>query len=894
MRSFVAAFVMNALQEYRRKRRLDQTPEPAGDTAPRPFGGHRFVVQKHDAARLHYDFRLEIDGVLKSWAVPKGPSMNPADKRLAIQTEDHPLEYATFEGVIPDGHYGAGPVMVWDAGTFETEGTLAPRQQLERGEIKFVLHGHKLRGSWTLVKLRQAAEKGKGNAWLLIKHRDAAADPHWNIEEHDGSVLSGRRMKEIEEGVSPSDAPPAATLRPAGLQGARRAAMLERVEPMLATAFDKPFSHPDWLFEIKWDGVRALAWVDEGKLRLQARTGRSITSYYPELAELPQHVLASKAILDGEIVVLDEQGRSDFERLQQRMNVDRPPAALQRQAPVVYYLFDLLYCDGYDLRQASLIERKRLLRALLEPGGSFRYADHVEEKGRELFELARKQGLEGIIAKHARSPYKSGRTNSWLKLKVVNDLDAVVGGWTAPRGSREFFGALLVGLYDDQGRLRLVGGVGTGFNGQSQKQLHDELQRLSSPRCPFDPVPATREKAFWVKPKLVVRVKYSNWTRERHLRAPVFLGLRPDRNPKDCRFDTQAPSPHKANADPPPAPPGPVLASRVLRRENDIARELKEGRTDNLTLELEGKQLQLTNLNKMYFPESGYTKRDLLNFYYLHAKYILPFLRERPLVLRRYPDGIHGPSFFQKDAPESIPPWIPTVEIESEEKRASGSPRTIRYFLANDRTDLLYLTNLGCIDHNPWSSRASDLEHPDYLFFDLDPSAGTKFDVVVQIGRAVLRQLRALGLEVFIKTSGATGLHFYVPVAPGYSYQQVRTFAEIVGRSVAHEEPQKVTLERSVSKRKPGTVLIDVAQNALGRPLASVYSVRAFPGAPVSTPIRPAELKVTLRPERFNIQTVRGRLARLGDLWAPFWDRRQQLEDALERLMAWRAKTNLR
>jgi bifunctional non-homologous end joining protein LigD len=876
---------MAALEEYRRKRRFEKTPEPTGEKGSEATS-NRFVVQKHDARRLHYDFRLEIDGVLKSWAVPKGPSLNPADKRLAMQTEDHPLAYADFEGVIPEGQYGAGPVMVWDQGTFEPEGGLSAAQQVERGDLKFTLHGRKLRGGFVLVKVRKP-QKEQGKPWLLIKHKDPYVDPGWNVDDHDGSVLSGRTLKEIEEGQPPSGAIADLTqeLNPAELEGARPGAMPQQLEPMLATLVAKPFSDPEWLFEIKWDGIRALAWVEDGRLELRARSGRVITSQYPELAELPQRVRARRALLDGEVVALEESGRSDFERLQARMNVSRPSPLQQRQAPITYYLFDILHCEGYDLRQVPLLDRKRLLKRAIEWGGPFRYADDQREQGRELFELASLQGLEGIIGKHGHSPYSSGRSPYWVKFKVVQELDAVVGGWTDPRGSREHFGALLLGLYDGRA-LGYIGSVGTGFTDNTQKTVFEHLQRVKSTRCPFAAVPETKETAHWTEPSLVARVKYANWTQEKRLRAPVFLGLRDDRNPRDCVFEEPAADSVVSSSDPKGAVPPPAhivqvpaVVGRVLNRKGEIERELFQGRAENVTVEIEGKPLRLSNLNKTYFPESGYTKRDLLAYYYRMAEYVLPFLEGRPLVLRRYPNGITGAPFFQKDAGETIPEWMQTVNIYSEEKR-----REVPYFLANDRAALLYLTNLGCIDHNPWSSRRNDLEHPDYFFFDLDPTEGTDYGTVVDVAQAVHKRLLALGLAVYLKTSGATGLHMYIPVDPGYTYEHVRTFAEIIGRLVARENPQKVTQERAVEKRAPGTVLIDASQNALGRPLATVYTVRAFPRAPVSTPISPGELNRSLRPEKLDLKTTPARVEKFGDLWADFWKHRQGLEEAVERL----------
>jgi bifunctional non-homologous end joining protein LigD len=897
---------MPKLEEYRRKRRFDRTPEPSGEleqlAKPAPSGkpaaadlprqagrrtrlpkpklpqlevrpgakhGDTFVVQKHRATRLHYDFRLAIDGTLKSWAVPKGPSQSHADKRLAVQTEDHPLDYAGFEGKIPEGNYGAGTVMVWDRGTFHLEGDADALKQLAKGEIKFNLNGEKLRGSFVLVKLKRSE---KGNEWLLIKHKDAAEDSAWNIDEHDGSVLTGRTIEEIKEESPPKRSP--VPIQPSEVSGARRGAMPSRLEPMLASPAERPFSDPNWLFEIKWDGVRALAWIDDGALTLRSRNEIDITKRYPELAGLPRELAARRAILDGEIVALDARGHSDFERLQERMHVRAPSDNLVSQVPAVYFVFDLLYCDGYDLRDAPLVERKQLLQKLLGTSERFRYSDHQVEHGKELFKLAEENGLEGMLAKRIDSRYVSERSNNWLKLKIAKTTDAVIGGWTAARTPALPLGSLLLGLCEGK-KLRFIGHVGSGFDTKKLKELSSKLKELASSSCPFYVAPETNEKPSWVSPALVARVKFSGWTQEHALRHPVFLGLREDTRPEDCQWESEiAP----AN-DPPAIVRAPDVVGKVLRAKTQIESELFEGRSETVTIELDGKRLRLSNLNKIYFPESGFTKRNLLAYYYRIADFILPFLRERPLVLRRYPDGIKGQAFFQKDLREGLPEWFTTVPIESEERG-----KEIHYATASDRASLLFLTGLGCIDHNPWSSRYADVDHPDYFFFDLDPSDGTEFSAVVTIAQALHKSLEELRLVHFLKTSGATGFHIYVPVEPVYTYEQLRTFGEIVARGVTAKHPNLVTNERSVARRPPGRVLIDVQQNAHGRPLAAAYSVRAFPKAPVSTPVLPRELRASLRPEAFNIKTIAARLKEKGDLWADFWKKRQRLEHAIKLL----------
>lgn len=867
------------LEEYRKKRQFDHTPEPAGEELVRQ-SENTFVVQKHAATRLHYDFRLAIDGTLKSWAVPKGPSLNPNDKRLAVQTEDHPLDYANFEGNIPKGSYGGGEVMVWDRGTFQLEGKGDALSQLQRGEIKFSLNGEKLRGSFVIVKLKNSQ---KGNEWLMIKHKDAAADPNWNIDEHDGSVLTGRMLQEIKTEEEPKRH--ATPLYAADLDDARKAAMPARMGVMLASIGDRPFSDPNWLFEIKWDGVRALAFLDDGKLQLRARSGSDITSHYPELAALPQAFTGHQAILDGEIAVLDQRGHSDFGKLQERMHVRNPSPKLISQYPVVYFVFDLPYCDGYDLRAAPLLQRKQLLQRLLHNSDKVRYSDHQLEHGEALFELATQNELEGIVAKRIDSHYVSERSSNWLKLKTSKRLDAVVGGWTAPRGAGLPFGSLLLGLREGK-KLLFIGHVGSGFNTQTHKEIGAKLEKLETGQCPFDEVPETNEKATWVRPELVARVRFSGWTQEKRLRHPVFLGLRDDANPQQCRVETELPVAEKPerHAEPHAAPNvvhAPGVVGKVLGSKAQIEAELFKGHTETINLELEGKRFRLTHLNKVYFPESGYTKRNLIAYYYQMADYILPFLKDRPLVLRRYPDGIKGQAFFQKNMNESLglPDWFQTVPIDSESKG-----QQMPYAIANDRASLLYLTGLGCIDHNPWSSRYPDLAHPDYFFFDLDPSEGTEFSVVVKIAKALYDELQKLQLNVFLKTSGATGIHLYLPVQSVYTYEQLRTFAEIVARIVSANHSSLVTNERTVVKRRAGTVLIDVQQNAEGRPLAAPYVVRAFPKAPVSTPLQPSELRSTLKPEKLNIQTLPGRLEQKGDLWADFWKKSQRLDHAINQL----------
>lgn len=876
---------MASLQEYRKKRHFKETPEPSGTVGRQR--GNRFVVQEHHARRLHYDFRLEVNGVLKSWAVPKGPSLNPADKRLAIETEDHPLEYGTFAGTIPAGHYGAGEVAIWDSGTFEPEGQTGAAEQIERGELKFVLHGKKLKGSFVLVRIRPRRNEGK-REWLLIKHRDASADrggPAGRVAESVLPLDAKKPNPDVRGGANSGkhrDMP----------EGARKAAMLEVPEVALATLAENPSSDPGWIFEIKWDGIRTIARVDQGGVRLWSRTRRDITPEFPELSTIAAAVNAKEALLDGEVVVLDETGRSDFQRLQSRMGVRNPSAKLMSAAPVVYYVFDILYCDGYDLRHVGLTQRKDFLRGIVGGSPVMRYSDHQVGEGETLFELAREKHLEGIIGKQASSMYPSGRTTAWLKFKMDKEVDAVVGGWTEPRGSRRYFGALLLGLYD-AAKLEFVGGVGSGFTVESQKLLWPRLQSLKTKECPFAECPATREKASWVKPELVARARFGGWTEGTHLRQPRFVGLPEDRDPRECTLEKETKPPvdqeqmqvnherkskrerRTTNVHSP--------ARRRVARGNDsqtdeIEKELLKD-SEEMFVDVDGKRLRLTNLSKVYFPEDKITKRDLLVYYNRAAPLLLPFLKDRPLVLRRYPNGIHGASFFQKDADKNTPEWVETVPITSERE---GKP--VHYFIANDRATLLYLTNLGCIDHNPWSSRIGSLEHPDYIFFDLDPTPNTPFAKVMQLAGILLSLLEKLGLRAFSKTSGATGFHIFVPVEPRYRFEQARAFVEAVASVVDASHPGLLTSERSLRKRTDGQIYLDAHQNSSGQSLATVYTVRAFPHAPVSAPLRAEEVRAGLNPEKFNLTSMPKRIRSVGDLWVDFWEQRQEIEPAAERL----------
>jgi len=816
-----------SLDRYREKRKFEGTPEPAGDGA---VGSQQYCVQRHHARHLHYDLRLEVGGTLKSWAVPKGPTLDPVEKRLAMMVEDHPIEYGGFEGVIPAGNYGAGSVMLWDRGSYELLGDATADQQLVRGDFKFRLHGEKVRGEFALVRTK----RGKGNEWLLIKKKDAAAVAGWNPEEHARSVLSGRTQEEIAQGLAAND-PPAAKRKMA--KGAVKAPMPKSVTPMLAEiGRGVPPSGDDWLYEVKWDGVRALCYVEDGRVRLVSRNGNVMDSQYPELSVLPHHLKLREAIVDAEIAALDERGAPSFERLQQRINVSDASAiaTLRRHHPVVLYVFDLLYADGHDLRGVAIEERKRLLKEVLEPSETIRYSEHFEGGGAELLEAVKQQGIEGVIGKRRGSFYQSRRGTDWVKYKVQASDSFVLCGFT--NGERDLFGALVLGSYEGT-KLKWAGNVGTGFDQKLMKAIHAKLVPLAVEKCPLVPEKGLPKKdVTWVRPEVMCEVRYANRTSDGKLRAPVFAGLRTDIDP--------APT-HEPLLDA-------SLAEAVVT--------------------VDGHRLKFTNLKKVFYPREGCTKRDLLNYYDAVAPLLIPHLKDRPLSLKRYPNGIDADFFFQKEVAASFPKWLRTGDADG-----------VRHVIGDDRATLLFLVNLGCIDHNPWMSRIGSLEHPDYLLIDLDPHA-CGYAKIVEAALVVRAKLDRAELESFPKTTGGDGMHLFVPLAPEYTYEQVRSFAELLSVMVAHERPDLFTTPRAVSKREKGKVYFDWQQIAEGKTISAPYVARAYPGAPVATPLRWDEVTPKLTPEQFHIGNVLGRFDRVGDLFARVLTLRQRLDEALEKL----------
>lgn len=816
-----------SLDKYREKRRFDNTPEPAGEDA---HGSRQYCVQRHHARHLHYDLRLEVGGTLKSWAVPKGPTLDPAEKRLAMMVEDHPVEYGGFEGVIPAGNYGAGSVMLWDRGSYELLDKGTAEEQLARGDFKFFLHGEKIKGEFALVRMK----RGKGNEWLLIKKKDASAIPGWNPEDHARSAVSGLTQEEIAQGLKGTAHKTVKLEMP---KGAVKAPMPKSVAPMLAEiGRGDPPERDGWLYEVKWDGVRAICYIGEGRMRMISRKGIAMDQQYPELSILPHQVNAKTLVLDAEIVALDERGIPSFERLQQRINVADAGAiaTLRRHVPVHLYVFDVIYADGYDLRGITLEDRKQFLKLLLTPSDMIRYSESFETDGRELLEVVKQQGIEGIIAKRRKSFYESRRGGDWVKYKVHSSDTFVLCGMIA--GERELFGALILGFYDGA-KLRWAGNVGTGFDQRMMRIIYDKLAPLAMKTCPLEPEKGLPKKGVtWVHPQVMCEVKFASWTEDRKLRAPVFAGLRDDINP--------------------PAAHEPLLDASLAEA----------------ILKIDGHQLKFTNLNKIYFPRDGYTKRDLLNYYDAVASLLVPHLKGRPMSLKRYPNGIEADFFFQKEVAPSFPSWL-------RKDIADG----IRHVIGEDRATLLFLVNLGCIDHNPWMSRIGSLENPDYVLIDLDPYH-CGFEKIVEAALLVRKKLDKAGLESFPKTTGGDGMHIFIPLEPCYTYEQVRSFAELLSVMVSHERPDLFTTPRAVSKREKGKVYFDWQQIAEGKTISAPYSVRAYPGAPVATPLEWDEVTPRLTPQQFNMANVVARFDRVGDLFAGVLDRPQSLEQALAKL----------
>jgi bifunctional non-homologous end joining protein LigD len=853
------------LETYRAKRAAAATPEPMG---ARPAGGLGagggavFVVHEHHATRTHWDLRLEIDGVLLSWAVPHGPSMSPDDKRLAVKVEAHPLEYVDFEAVIPEGNYGAGPMVVWDRGRFVPK--IDPTEGLRQGEIKFELFGYKLRGEFTLVHTagrgargaRTGRGVGGGNDWLLIKKRDVWTDAFVASGKplSPASILSGLSAEELATGATRI----VAVRNAVAATGAPRALIADAgFTPMLCETAERPFSAKDWIFELKYDGFRLVGWGGAGAATLRYRSGQDATARYPELAASLRALPIPGLVLDGEVVVLDGEGKPSFQLLSERAQLPRKTdlARAAVTSPVAWFVFDLLGADGVDLRGLPLEVRKGLLAQLVPPVGMIRLAEHIPERGEDFLAAVVRQGLEGLVGKKLGSRYRAGaRSRDWVKVKQDPEGDFAVCGFTAPKGSRAGLGALHLCVRDGDD-WRYAGKVGSGFDEKTLVALRKELDAAARWQLPF-PRPEASHDATWIEPTLAVNVRYREWPVDSTLRFPVFLRLRRDKPAIECAMPPRHTGEAAARQD-----NAPVAESVVV----------EDVRTRNL---------HLSNLKKVFWPADGTTKGDLIDYYRSVASWILPYLADRPVVITRYPDGIDGKWFYQKDLPDWVPSWLRTVTLWSEH-----SQREIHYTLVDDADGLAFLANLGSIPIHVWASRTVDLGRPDWTIIDLDPK-GAPREHVVPLALAIHELCESIGLPNYVKTSGQTGLHVLIPLGGLCTFDQARNLAYLLGMVIERRFPDMATTLRNPERRK-GRVYLDWGQNAHGQLLVAPLSVRPVLHAAVSMPLQWHEVVPSLDPTVFNIRTARARLEQMAsDPVRPVLTERPDLLSALARLQS--------
>lgn len=867
-----------ALQQYRAKRSGDRTPEPVG--ALGAGVGGLFVVHKHAARRLHWDLRLEMDGVLRSWAVPRGPSYDQADKRLAVHVEDHPIEYADFEGVIPDGNYGAGAVIIWDRGEWTPVEDV--KEGLRKGKLLFDLNGYKLKGRWTLVKIKKGEKE-----WLLIKEKDSYLRKGNGDDLPQESVLSGLTVEERKSGKTPASLIREELER---LKVPRKAVVPAGVDLMLAEPREEAFTREGWLFELKLDGYRLIAARTGDQPFLRSRNGVNYTATFPEIARAVAALPVTSVVLDGELAVLDPQGRPSFNLLQNRALLNRQLDVKRAviEHPATCFVFDLLGFEDFDCRGLPLHERKRLLKRLLPPLGALRYLDHFETNGEALMEQVVGMGLEGIVAKKAEAKYVGGRGPNWLKIRADRTGDFAVIGFTPPKGSRTGFGALHLGDYVD-GKLVYAGRAGSGFNDKLMKDLYAQLKPTEretpasiGPVVDGKPIAKASEwtkvvpdlkGTTWVEPTIVVEVRFKEWTKDGALRHPIFLRVRDDKGVEECVRQSSedslmaVKSKKKAAKSAKAAPvdeqekPGPLAA--LGARDRPPAQMPK-----------------LSNLTKIFWPDEKYTKGDLVEYYRSVAPLMLPYLVDRPLVLTRFPDGINGKSFYQKDAPEHTPSWMRTIGIWSEE-----SQREVQYFVVENVEGLVYLANLGTIPIHLWASRVETLERPDWCVIDLDPK-DAPFSDVITVAQSLHQICEQAEMPHFVKTTGKTGLHILIPLGRQCTYEQSRTIGDVLSRLTMRANPTISTMARQINRR--GTkVYLDWLQNRQGQTIVGAYSVRPLPGATVSMPLLWEEVNETLDPKDFTIRNALARMEKLGhDPNLPVLSTEPDLPAILSRLAA--------
>ncbi|MDB5119329.1 MAG: ligase [Sphingobacteriales bacterium] len=876
------------LDKYNQKRDFTKTSEPKSGKITDKEKLH-FVIQKHAASHLHYDFRLEMEGVLKSWAVPKGPSTDPKIKRLAMMVEDHPYDYRNFEGIIPQGEYGGGTVIVWDEGTYEPIEEIKSKKgqekylldQLKSGSLKIKLHGKKLKGEFALVKTHGMGEKG----WLLIKHKDDFASTA-DITKKDQSVKSGETIEVIAKtsdniygkNMEPkSSKAKADTEKNAGAldtladeaedaievdieASLRKASMTQfpdKLKPMLATLVDEPFDNPDWVYEVKWDGYRALALLNKGEVELKSRNDKSFNEkFYP----IPKILSNWKmdAVFDGEIVVLNKKGLSDFGALQNWRS--------EADGDLIFYVFDILWLDGKNLMDLPLKERQAILDATLPADDDqVRVSKVFNANGVDFFHAAEKMGLEGIIAKKTESTYSPNfRSKEWLKIKVHKRQEVIIAGYTKNEDTTKSFSSLLLGAYKGQS-LQYVGKVGTGFSNSLQKQMMEKFNQLVIKESPFEESPdynkpsrfrpnPPKAKATWLKPELVCEIAFAEVTSDGVFRHPSFQGMREDKNAKEVVIEKEVPTQEVIETD-----EDEVKQSLVSSPKSKASKTLLNPKDETQVRKVNGKELKFTNLSKVYWPEDGVTKRDMFNYYYQIQEYILPYLKNRPLSLNRFPNGIHGPSFYQKDVKGKAPEWakrFPYVTSDGEQKE---------YLVGNDEATLLWAASLGCIEMNPWFSRVQSPDNPDYCVIDLDPDKNT-FEQVIEAALEIKKVLDAINVPSYCKTSGSTGIHIYIPLNAKYSYDQSQMFAKLIVNLVHKQIPDYTSLERMVANRK-GKMYLDFLQNRPGATIAGPYSLRPKPGATVSMPLHWDEVKPGLQMRDFTIHNTIERLKTEGDLF---------------------------
>ncbi len=873
------------LTEYKKKRSFSKTPEPEGKQKSSK-GKLLFVIQKHQASHLHYDFRIELRGTLKSWAVPKGPSMNPKDKRLAMLVEDHPFDYKDFEGIIPEGNYGAGTVIIWDQGTYEPAEKFSSRAEQEKhllksffsGSMRLKMHGKKLKGEFALVRSKDRGER----SWLLIKKNDEFASDS-DITAKDKSVVSGKNLEQVAASKSAkqwisnrssngqlkntvqknkSSRKKEAVSQDTNLDlkslGAKKSRMLNDLKPMLATLVDEPFDEAGWIYEVKWDGYRALGYINNGKAELRSRNNNNFNEkFYPVYDALKSWEI--NAVVDGEIIVVNEKGLSEFHKLERWRS--------EADGQLVFYLFDILWLDGFNLMELPLIERRKILAGVIpDDHEMLKLSQNFDATGTAFFEVAEKLEIEGIIAKKMESPYvPDSRTKNWLKIKTGKIHEAVIAGFTHNEGGNKKFSALIVGVYKGK-ELIFIGQVGTGFTSKMQDDILAKLKPLIISKCPFPNEPVINKptryrpnppktKVTWVKPQLVCEVRYQELTQEGIMRHPSFQGMRSDKKAKDVTLEI------------------PIESNEIIDEENKLqenkivsapakrSRKTLLNPKDELQIRnINEHDLKFSNLSKIYWPKEKFTKRDMLNYYYRMAPYILPYMKDRPQSLNRYPNGINGESFYQKNVAGKVESWITKHRYENTSKDGEKT-----FMVCTDEASLLYMANLGCIEMNPWHSRTQSPDKPDWCVVDLDPDTNS-FEQVIETAQVVKKVLDALDIPSFPKTSGSTGIHIYIPLGAKYTYEQSKQLAELIVNVVHDELPTFTSIVRPPSQRK-GKIYLDFLQNRAIQTIAAPYSLRPKPGATASAPLHWHEVKKGLKMQQFNINSMEARLKKEGDIF---------------------------